>query len=108
MVSDLVLTKELPAIIKNSVEAYVGCLAGAAMKDNYLDYIEKAGFKDIRVVSQVNYPIDAMANDATTQVAPGNSKISKQDNKNLGNAVASIKVLALKPANDLKKRRSKK
>jgi SAM-dependent methyltransferase len=98
MVSDLVLIKELPAIIKNSVEAYVGCLAGAAMKEDYLDYIKKAGFKDIEVVGQTNYPLDAMANDATAQAVLDNSKISRQDIKDLENAVESIKVLALKPA----------
>lgn len=100
MISDLVLTKELPENIKNSIEAYVGCLAGAAMKKDYLEHIEKAGFKDVRVVSQVNYPIDAMANDATAQTVIGNSKISRQDIKDLENAVASIKVLAFKPAHD--------
>ncbi len=36
MVSDIVLTKELPAALKNSIEAYVGCVAGASKKDDYL------------------------------------------------------------------------
>jgi ubiquinone/menaquinone biosynthesis C-methylase UbiE len=98
MVSDLVLTKSLPKKMKNSIEAYVGCLAGASMKDDYLDYIEKAGFKDIRVVSQANYPMEVMANDATMQAVMNNSKISKQDIKGLANTVATIKVSALKPS----------
>jgi len=80
MVSDLVLTKELPEKIKNSIEAYVGCLVGAAMKDDYLDYIKKAGFKDVRVVSQSNYPVDAMFSEL----------------KSAEDAVASIKVSAYK------------
>jgi SAM-dependent methyltransferase len=102
MVSDLVLTKGLPAFIKNSVEAYVGCLAGAAMKDDYLGFIEEAGFKDVRVVSQANYPIEAMANDATAQAIMENASISHQDIRDLGNSVVSIKVQASKPANNLK------
>lgn len=80
MVSDLVLTKDLPENIKNSIEAYVGCLSGAAMKDDYLGCIEKAGFKDVRVVSQSNYPVDAMFKDL----------------KNAEDAIASIKVSAFK------------
>jgi len=28
--------KELPEFIKNSIEAYVGCLSGAIMKDRYI------------------------------------------------------------------------
>ncbi len=67
MVSDLVLAQELPDLIKESVEAYVGCLAGAVKKEDYLKFIEEAGFKDIRVLSQVNYPVAAMANDATVK-----------------------------------------
>lgn len=97
MVSDLVLIKELPAIIKNSVEAYVGCLAGAAMKDDYLGFIEKVGFKEIKVISQANYPIDAMANDVTAQAIMNKSTIIRQDIKDLESAIRSIKISAMKP-----------
>lgn len=60
MVSDLVLAKNLPAEIKNSVEAYVGCLGGAIKKGEYLRLIDQAGFKDIKIISESNYPVDAM------------------------------------------------
>lgn len=61
MVSDLVLVKKLPAAVKESVEAYVGCLAGAVMKDDYLSFVRKAGFQDIKIVDQSSYPVDAAA-----------------------------------------------
>jgi SAM-dependent methyltransferase len=60
MVSDLVLIKDLPDIIKKSVEAYVGCLAGAVMKKEYLNFIKTAGFQNIEVISESSYPVDAM------------------------------------------------
>ena len=60
MVSDLVLAKDLPREIINSVEAYVGCLAGAVKKDEYLKLITMAGFKDVKVISESSYPVDAM------------------------------------------------
>ena len=60
MVSDLVLAKDLPKAIKESVEAYVGCLAGAIMKDEYLRFITMAGFKEVKVISESSYPVDAM------------------------------------------------
>lgn len=60
MVSDLVLAKELPMDIKESVEAYVGCIAGAIKKRDYLNFIKMAGFKNIEIISESNYPIDAM------------------------------------------------
>ena len=80
MVSDLVLNKDLPKKLKDSVEAYVGCLAGAIKKDQYLDFIRIAGFRDIRVVSESSYPVDAMFDKLE----------SAQD------AVVSIKVSAVK------------
>ncbi len=60
MVSDLVLIKDLPDAIKESVEAYVGCFAGAIKKDEYLRLITMAGFKDVKVISASSYPVDAM------------------------------------------------
>lgn len=60
MVSDLVLGRDLPKEIKESVEAYVGCLAGAIKKDEYLGFIDKAGFQDIKIINETSYPVDAM------------------------------------------------
>jgi len=80
MVSDLVLAKELPGALKDSVEAYVGCLAGAIKKDEYLKLITMAGFYDVKVISESSYPVDAMFDNLE----------SAQD------AVLSIKVSAMK------------
>ncbi|MFX1290520.1 MAG: arsenite methyltransferase [Promethearchaeota archaeon] len=49
MVSDIVLKEELPEDIKNSIDAYVGCVSGAILKDEYLKKIESAGFKDVEI-----------------------------------------------------------
>ena len=80
MISDLVLAKDLPKELKDSVEAYVGCLAGAIRKDEYLKLITMAGFQHVKVISESSYPVDAMFNDLK----------SAQD------AIVSIKVLAVK------------
>ncbi len=60
MVSDLVLVKDLPKAIKESVEAYVGCLAGAIKKDEYLKFLTMAGFQNVLMISESGYPVDAM------------------------------------------------
>ncbi len=54
MVSDIVLLKELPESIRNSVAAYTGCIAGASIKKDYLAAIASAGFQDVEVVSEVS------------------------------------------------------
>ena len=96
MVSDLVLLKELPGKIKESIEAYVGCLAGASMKDKYIGYIKEAGFQDVKIISQVNYPIEAMANDITAKIVKNNPGIKCEDLKGVEESVVSIKVSAVK------------
>lgn len=55
MVSDIVLLKELPAEIKVSREAYVGCVAGALRKEDYLAAIRGAGFVEVSVIEQRDY-----------------------------------------------------
>jgi SAM-dependent methyltransferase len=52
MVSDIALLRPLPEGIKSSVEAYVGCIAGATTKDDYLATVKGAGFRDVEVISE--------------------------------------------------------
>ena len=56
MVSDIVLLKELPAALHESVAAYTGCVAGALMKEDYLQKILAAGFGDVRIISRESVP----------------------------------------------------
>jgi arsenite methyltransferase len=48
-ISDIVLEGELPKEIREAAEMYAGCVAGAIQKKEYLNLIEKNGFKNIRV-----------------------------------------------------------
>ncbi|MCZ7393750.1 MAG: arsenite methyltransferase [Candidatus Methanoperedens sp.] len=96
MVSDLVLLKELPALVKNSVEAYIGCLSGAIMKDEYLEAIENAGFRDVKIMDETHYPIELMANDPTAKAIIENFNIPGEAIKESAESVASIKVQGIK------------
>ncbi|MCW4016602.1 MAG: arsenite methyltransferase [Candidatus Bathyarchaeota archaeon] len=58
MVSDLVTHGTLPADVKSSFDAWSSCIAGALEKDDYLNKIATAGFKNIKIVSQKPYTID--------------------------------------------------
>jgi hypothetical protein len=57
VVSDLVLNRPLPDAVKNSVEAYVGCVAGASMKEDYLQLMRDAGFADVEIVAENSYDV---------------------------------------------------
>lgn len=63
-ISDIVLTGELPEKIKNAAEMYAGCVASAIQKDDYLNIIKKAGFKNIAIQTEkpIIVPDDILAN----------------------------------------------
>ena len=57
MVSDLVTEGELPEDVRKSFDAWVGCIAGALEKGDYLNKIKQAGFENVKVVSGKPYAI---------------------------------------------------
>jgi arsenite methyltransferase len=52
LVSDIVTDGEIPPEIRKNFQAWAGCIAGALEKQEYLDTIKKAGFKDVEIVSE--------------------------------------------------------
>ena len=48
-VSDIVIRGELDPLIRHSVEAWIGCLAGALEEDEYRAGLEAAGFVDAEI-----------------------------------------------------------
>ena len=99
MVSDIVLLKELPDFIKNSPQAYVGCISGAIMKDEYLGAIKAAGFQDVRIVGETSFPLEYVTDDALAKAAIDKTGISRDELKDAADSIASIQVYAEKPDN---------
>jgi len=97
MVSDIVLLKELPYFIKNSIEAYIGCLSGATMKDEYINTIKAAGFQKVSVVDEAPLSIECMTNDPTAKPIVEGLKIPFEKIKEVTSLVLSAKVCAVKP-----------
>lgn len=70
MVSDIVLDQELPESMKNSVEAYAGCIAGASLKSDYLRAIQSAGFHSVKVVGETTTNINPADYQSTGDIIP--------------------------------------
>ena len=90
-VSDMVLRGELPAEIKESLEQWSGCVAGALEEKVYLGKIQSAGFLDVTDESsrvpfyvETETPAEPDAEDSPTYL-------------DLGDKIASIRVKAFKP-----------
>jgi SAM-dependent methyltransferase len=61
VVGDLVLTRPLPDRLRESIDSYVGCIAGASLRQDYLALIRAAGFADVEVVEERRYQAGADA-----------------------------------------------
>ncbi len=97
MISDIVLLKPLPEEILNSIEAYVGCISGAVLKDEYLDIVKQVGFQDIDVVSEVTFPTETLIKDSIAQTIIKELQITPEDIKEFGSSIVSLKFSAKKP-----------
>jgi len=92
MISDIVLLKELPESIRESIDAYIGCIAGAMMKDEYLKTIKNAGFKDLQVLDETKFPIEFLSNDPVGKEIIEKLKMPIDDLKKFGESFVSIRV----------------
>ncbi|QNL21654.1 arsenite methyltransferase [Hyphobacterium sp. CCMP332] len=90
-ISDIVLVGELPEALKEDAEMYAGCVAGAIQKDDYIQFIEQAGFKNIIIQkeSSIEIPNDILSKYLSeTEMAEFNRG---------GSGIFSISVYAEKP-----------
>jgi hypothetical protein len=105
MVADIVLLKELPDFLKESIEAYVGCVAGAMIEEDYLETIKSAGFEHVKIADKMSFPAEYMANDPVAKAIIENFKIpskkAKKAVKEFLSSVLSIKIHGVKPADRL-------
>ncbi len=85
LISDLVLTRPLTEEMKRNVDLYVGCVAGASLRDDYLALMRDAGFADVEVVAESGYTV------GEPLLAPGSAEADAF------HSVVSAKIRARKP-----------
>lgn len=85
--SDIALKRELPSEVKQSVEAYVGCISGAILIDDYRSLLEQAGFASV-VVTDTQVDLNAYALASDGGCCGGGS--CESDAKSLYDGLASV------------------
>lgn len=95
MVSDIALLKKLPAKVRKSIPAYVGCVGGASIKEEYLATMKAAGFKDVDVVKEVS--ARAAYSGADAQACGTDLGVSSETMRELAGSIVSMQVRAVKP-----------
>jgi SAM-dependent methyltransferase len=96
MVSDVVLSKELPDFIKNSIDAYIGCISGAITKDEYIETVKAAGFKDVSIVDELSIPVEEWVNDPIATSITEKLKVTTEEAREVLSSVVSVKVKGVK------------
>jgi len=101
-VSDIVLTEPLPAAVAENMAAYVGCVAGASLLDDYLGYLNDAGFVDVEV-AESRQAVESLPEDdpIVLSVLEGTDACCfdalPTEIKGIASRVLSAKVTARKP-----------
>ncbi len=95
MVSDKVLLADLPEKILQSSEMYAGCIAGALKKEDYMNKINKSGFKNITVLRED--PVNLLDYIDSDKVVSGLvEKLPDAEKDKINKTVVSINISAEK------------
>lgn len=101
MISDVVVDGELPPSIRERLDAWAGCIAGALDESVYLDKIRAAGFERVEVVWRSSPPADQVVEEAEVQllvVGPDGAAAGQDAQDLLAEAGLSVNDLAHKVA----------
>ena len=96
MVSDIVLTRQLPAFLKESVTGYIACVSGAMMRDEYVASIEAAGFQTVQILDETLFPFESLMNDPTAKAVVADTKMTAEEAKEIAGTIVSLKVQGYK------------
>jgi arsenite methyltransferase len=71
-ISDIVMEGKMPEQLRKAAEAYVGCVAGAMNKDEYLETVRSAGFTDVTIRKEREIALpESLFNRETDSAAAG-------------------------------------
>lgn len=94
-VSDVVVDGELPDAIRQDMMAYVGCVAGALDRTDYVERLTKAGFADATIEPTRRYTFADL--EATTCSTPEVAALSAEEKDALDGRVMGAFIRAIKP-----------
>jgi len=112
MISDLVLIKEIPKAIKKKAHP-ASCVQGAILKDKYIETIKQAGFQNVQITEENQYPaFEDIVDDPNARVIVADKRKNTQELRTISEldreakemvkciltATISISVSAAKPS----------
>ncbi len=97
MIADIVLLTPLPEALLDSVAAYVGCVAGAVLRDDYLDMLRATGFEGVAVANESAFADNLPLHDPLVQSILKEARLSAEEAVDAGRSVVSVQISARKP-----------
>lgn len=96
--SDIVTLGEIPRVVRESAEAYVACLSGAILRDDYLALLRDVGFANVRVTAEQGMGDlqDAVAADLAEELRL-HADIGAEEIQRMASLFQSVRVQAVKP-----------
>jgi len=97
-ISDIVLVRELPDFVKNSLAGHIACVSGAEKIEDYTQYVKDAGFKDIEIKSKAEFPLELMLTDPQVikLAKEMDFALDSEEAKDIASRVISISLTARK------------
>jgi arsenite methyltransferase len=92
-VSDVVVDGELPEAVRKDMELYVGCVAGALERNDYIARLESAGFADVSIEPTRRYQFSAIEGSWAPKGVAAMTEEDKQklDGKIMGAFIRGVK-----------------
>src|SRR5579884_2706546 len=95
-VSDVVVEGEIPDAVRRDMEAYVGCVAGALEREDYLRRLRAAGFEDAVIEPTRRYTLADVQESAGC--LPSLAALTEPEKAALDGRVMGAFIRAVKPA----------
>ena len=96
VVSDVLLDRRLPAALEKSLPAYVGCVSGAALREDYFALVHAAGLDGVEVLRDVDYL--AVLVESAPDLVRGLEALTGVRRDEVLGRVRSVTFRAVKPA----------
>jgi SAM-dependent methyltransferase len=97
-ISDIVLERDLPDRVVNSISGRIACVSGAERLDDYLRYIASAGFEEVQIKKKTTFPLELMLADPQIAKLAGELDIAidSEEARDIAARVASVSITAVK------------
>lgn len=93
-VSDVVVDGDLPEAVRNDMELYVGCVAGALEREAYLEKLRAAGFEEASIEPTRRYQFSAIEG---SWAPKGVMELTEADKTALDGKIMGAFIRAVKP-----------